>query len=288
MLNATTCAHPAHPVAATSSRHRRPELIRFSPLFTLLTWASLALPPVSARAAAPTPAQLDFFESKIRPILVNHRYNCHSSKSEKLKGALLLDTKAGLLKGGDSGKPALIPGDPDASPLIIAVRYTDEDLQMPPKKRLTAQQVHDLEAWVKMGAPDPRIAPPASPAAGIPASAAPNHWSFQPIQNPPLPLTNNKQWARTSVDHFILATLEAKQLKPSPEADRRALIRRLTFDLHGLPPTHEQVQAFLNDTSPDAYEKLVDRLLASPHYGERYARHWLDLARYSDTKGYVY
>lgn len=183
-----------------------------------------------------------------------------------------------MLKGGESGKPAVVAGDPDKSLLIEAIRYRNEDLRMPPKgERLTDAQVRDFEAWVRMGAPDPRVAtavaatPPADPKA---------FWSFQPPRAPAGGLD--------SVDAFIHAKLAAAGLSPSPPADRRTLIRRAAYDLHGLPPTPEEVDAFVADEQPDAYERLIDRLLASPRYGERWGRYWLDLARYSDTKGYVF
>jgi mono/diheme cytochrome c family protein len=250
-------------------------------LAVLVLWAA----PQGLAAAEPSPDQLEFFETKVRPLLVAHCYSCHSAGAEKLKGGFLLDTRAGLLKGGTSGSPAIIPGDPDRSPLIRAVRGNDPDLQMPPKEKLTAQQIADLVAWVHMGAPDPRVGQ-SQPLA--PAVDANTFWSFQPPRDPPVPQVKDAVWARNDVDRFVLAKLEEKGLKPSPEADRRTLIRRATFDLTGLPPTAEEVDAFLADASPDAYDRMVERLLASPRYGERWGRYWLDLARYSDTKGYVY
>ncbi|MCL4786678.1 MAG: DUF1553 domain-containing protein [Verrucomicrobia bacterium] len=240
---------------------------------------------LSASAAAdPTPAQLQFFENRIRPVLANHCYPCHSQRAEKVRGGLLLDTREATLRGGDSG-PALVPGEPESSRLIKAVRYNDPDLRMPPKdKKLSDAQIADLEAWVKMGAPDPRVATAAQKAWVDPAR---KHWAWQPLSRPAVPEVRNPAWARSPVDHFILAKLEEKSLKPNPPADKRTLIRRATFDLIGLPPTSEEVHEFLNDNSPDAFAKVVDRLLASPHYGERWGRHWLDVARYSDTKGQI-
>lgn len=240
---------------------------------------------LSASAAAdPTPAQLQFFENRIRPVLANHCYPCHSQRAEKARGGLLLDTREATLRGGDSG-PALVPGEPESSRLIKAVRYNDPDLRMPPKdKKLSDAQVADLEAWVKMGAPDPRVATSAQKAWVDPAR---KHWAWQPLSRPAVPEVRNSAWARSPVDHFILAKLEEKSLKPNPPADKRTLIRRATFDLIGLPPTPEEVHEFLSDNSPDAFAKVVDRLLASPHYGERWGRHWLDVARYSDTKGQI-
>jgi hypothetical protein len=229
-------------------------------------------------------AQLDFFENRIRPIFANHCYKCHSQQAEKVKGGFLLDTREALLKGGDTG-PAIVPGDSDKSLLIQAVRYTNPDLQMPPKgEKLSAAQIADLVAWVKMGAPDPRVATAAQKAW---VDSNKKHWAWQPIKKPALPNVQEKRWAKTPVDDFILAKLEEKGMKPNPPADKRTLIRRATFDLIGLPPAPEEVRDFLNDDSPEAFAKVVDRLLKSPHYGERWGRHWLDTARYSDTKGEI-
>ena len=226
---------------------------------------------------------VEFFEKKVRPILVDNCYKCHSREAEKLKGNLLLDTRDGLLKGGDTG-PGIVPGQPDKSLLIKAVRYTDEDLQMPPKgKKLTAQQISDLETWVKIGAPDPRVA---SAAANV--TKAEDHWAFKPVKRPALPKVSNERWVQSPIDAFILAKLDAKKISPSPIADKRSLIRRATFDLIGLPPTPAEMDAFLKDNSAEAFARVVDRLLDSPHYGERWARYWLDVARYADTKGYVF
>lgn len=237
-------------------------------------------------SATPTPEQIEFFESKIRPVFVEHCYSCHSEKAEKIKGGLKLDTRDALLKGGTSG-PVITPGDPDASLLIKAVRYTDPEMQMPPKdKKLPAEQIADLEAWVKMGAPDPRDTPGPKPLTEV-AEARAKHWAFQPVTKPALPKVKNPRWTKTAVDNFVLARLEEKKLKPAPAADRRTLIRRVSYDLLGLPPTPEEVEAFVNDKKPDAFARLVDHLLASPHYGERWGRYWLDLARYADTRGYL-
>jgi mono/diheme cytochrome c family protein len=246
----------------------------------------LILAPIPSSAVEPTADQTEFFESKIRPVLVEHCYSCHSDRAEKVKGGLRLDTREATLKGGSSG-PVLVPGDPDASLLIQAVRYLDQDLQMPPKdKKLPADQIADLEAWVRMGAPDPRDASGPKPLTDL-AEARARHWAFQPVTKPALPNVKKHRWARTPVDHFILAKLEQQRLEPAKPADRRTLIRRVTYDLIGLPPTPAEVEAFIKDKQPDAWEKLVARLLASPHYGERWGRHWLDVARYADTKGYL-
>ena len=238
-----------------------------------------------AVAAEPTAEQIEFFETKIRPVLAENCYTCHSAE-KKIKGGLRLESPAALLKGGDTG-PAIVPGNAEASLLIKAVRYLDADLQMPPKdKKLPAEQIADLEAWVKMGAPVPKDSDtkPLLTEVGV---ARAKHWAFQPVQKPALPTVKNSRWAKTPVDDFVLAKLEEKKLKPAPIADRRTLIRRLSYDLLGLPPTSEEVETFVKDRRPDAYALLVDRLLASPHYGERWGRHWLDVARYADTKGYL-
>ena len=237
---------------------------------------------------AADPSGIEFFETKIRPILSDDCYKCHSRQSEKVKGGLLLDTRDGLLKGGDTG-PAVVPGEPDKSLLIKAVRYADENLQMPPKgKKLSPEKIAALEAWVKMGAPDPRTNETSVAKLESIAQKSKTHWAFQPVKEPPVPAIKNKRFLQTPVDNFVLAKLEANNLKPSPAADKRTLIRRATFDLIGLPPKPEEVAEFIADKSPDAFAKVIDRLLASPQYGERWGRHWLDVARYADTKGYVF
>ncbi|MBV9122031.1 MAG: PSD1 domain-containing protein, partial [Planctomycetes bacterium] len=209
----------------------------------------------------------------------------HSAGAKKLQGGLRLDSRAGLLQGGNTS-PAIVPGAPHRSLLVRAVRYTDADLQMPPKRRLTRAQVADLEAWVKMGAPDPRgEAEGAVIKKDIDFREARRFWSLQPVRDPPLPAVKNRDWPRNPIDHFLLAALEARGLQPAGDADKRTLIRRATFDLTGLPPTPEEINAFLADTSSEAFAKVVDRLLDSPAYGERWGRHRLDLARYADTSG---
>ncbi len=242
----------------------------------------------SARGAENPGAQgFEFFEKKIRPILVERCYKCHS-QTEKIKGGLTLDTRAGLLKGGDSG-PAVQPGDPEKSRLIEAVRYKNHDLQMPPKNPLHPDQVRDLEKWVRMGVPDPRAASATASASGvkrvIDLAEGRKFWAFQPVANPPLPKGRGHGWVQSPVDAFVLAKLEEKHLKPAPAADRRTLLRRATFDLIGLPPKPVEIESFLADRSPDAFAKVIDRLLDSPQYGERWGRHWLDVARYADSNG---
>ena len=227
----------------------------------------------------------DFFEARIRPVLVERCVECHGP--EKQKGGLRLDSAAALRKGGETG-PVLDPDDPDSSPLVLAVRY-DDLVQMPPSGKLPDPVIADLTRWVHMGAPWPEVSLPASVQdSADSASGVETHWAFQPVQDPPVPEVNDRNWPATSIDRFVLQGLERAGLRPSPPADKRTLIRRASFDLTGLPPTPEEVEEFLADDRPDAFARVVDRLLASPRYGERWGRHWLDLARYADTKGYVY
>jgi len=230
-----------------------------------------------------SPDKVQFFETKIRPIFSSSCYKCHSAEQGKTKGGLTLDTREGWVKGGEDGA-VIVPGDPDKSSLIKAVRYEDKDLQMPPKgEKLTDQQIADLTEWVKMGAPDPRSSG-STKLTGMTAKAR-AHWSYQPVVDYPVPQVVEKTWVKTPVDAFILAKLESAGLKPSRPAPRSALIRRAYYDLIGLPPTPHEVEVFEKDSSPNAFEKVVDHLLASPHYGERWGRFWLDSARYADTTG---
>ncbi|MCI0681014.1 MAG: PSD1 and planctomycete cytochrome C domain-containing protein [Gemmataceae bacterium] len=249
---------------------------------------------------------IDFFERKIRPVLVEHCYQCHARDAKKQRGGLLLDSRAGIRKGGDTG-PAVVPGKPAESLLLKAVRHVDPELKMPPKGKLPDAVIADLERWIALGAPDPREEK-AVKAAGVDFEAATKHWAYQPLRKPalpPLPPSLAKGgtqggWAATPIDRFILAKLEEKGLTPSPPADPRTLLRRLYFDLTGLPPTSEEVEDFVRawdaasakrqaeGSNPRAramvLQQVVDRLLASPRYGERWGRHWLDVARYADTK----
>ena len=229
----------------------------------------------STRAAEPDPKAVEFFESKIRPVLVKQCYACHSDEAadkKKLKGGLRLDSREGLLKGGDTG-PAIVPGDPKKS-LLIRALTGDGVEKMPPDKPLTSAVVADFEKWVKDGAADPRTASQTT-SPGIDLTTAKQHWAFQPIRVP----------ANRSIDDFIRAKLRDKGMSLASPTDKRTLIRRAAFDLTGLPPTPEEIDAFQKDLSPEAYAKLIDRLLASPHYGEKWGRHWLDVVRYADTAG---
>jgi len=236
-----------------------------------------------------TPEQETFFEQKVRPILVSRCLECHSDK--KQEGSLRLDSRAALLKGNESG-PAIAVGKPEESRLLEVIGHEDV-IKMPPKQKLPEAEIATLTEWVKLGAPFPGTAPAgvalgqaATPEGIVKARAT--HWAFQPIRRPELPPVKDTAWGGSSIDRFILAGLEGAGLAPSPRADRRTLLRRATFDLIGLPPTAEEVAAFENDQSNDAWSGAIDRLLASPHYGERWGRHWLDVARYADTKGYVF
>lgn len=233
---------------------------------------------------------LEFFEKKVRPVLVEHCYKCHSVQSKELKGGLQLDLKAGWQRGGDSGEPAVIPGKPDESPLIRAIRHDDEGQAMPPDQpRLPDAVIADLVAWVKSGAADPRDGElkPVQPKLDWETVYQDRlkWWSLQPVATVEPPAAESK-WPRNEVDRFILAGLSAQQLQPVAEAERRTLARRLSFALTGLPPSVESVERFLADTSPEAYETYVQSLLDSPHFGEHWARHWMDVVHYSDTHGY--
>ncbi|MCA9247164.1 MAG: DUF1553 domain-containing protein [Planctomycetales bacterium] len=227
----------------------------------------------------PSDQQIRFFETKIRPVLVKHCYSCHSAESEEIKGELQLDTRAGIRLGGESGH-AVVPGDVQASLLINALRF--EDFEMPPKNKLDDDVINDFVRWVKMGAPDPRDGPMAE-VESTPAETT-ELWSLQPIAAPAPPQTNS-DWPRTDIDRFIEAQRAAEGIAPVADADRLTLLRRLSFDLTGLPPTPEQIDQFLADSSAEAVASLIDRLLASSAFGERWGRHWLDVARYGESAG---
>src|SRR6266540_1413725 len=248
--------------------------------FASLLGAPLSL--ASGASAAADEAGVDFFERKVRPVLVQRCYECHSQTAKKKRGGLLLDSRDGVRKGGDSG-PAIVPGRPDESRLIKAIRYTDENLHMPPKGKLPDTVIADLETWVKMGAPDPRdVASGEKPAAPDP-EAARRHWAFQAPRKHLVPAVKDVAWPLNDIDRFVLARLDEKGLRPTRDADRHTLLRRVTFDLTGLPPTSAEIEAFLADRSPRAFDRVVDRLLASPAFGDRWGRHWLDIAQYADT-----
>lgn len=253
--------------------YRRPSIL------ALLLLSTLA---AAGRAESPmTPEQLEFFEKKVRPVLAENCFSCHGPK--KQFSNLRLDSHELLLKGGDGGV-VVVPGKPEESSLISAIRY--ESYEMPPTGKMNDDAIAALESWVKMGAPWPKESPVTT--AEQAAKLADTHWSFQPIRNPTPPEVKHKDWVRDPIDRFILAQLEEKGLTPSPIADKRTLIRRATIDLTGVPPTPEEIHNFLADESPESFGRVVDRLLESPRYGERWGRYWLDVARYADTKGYVF
>lgn len=248
------------------------------PFFVMLC----ALP---VAAAEPNQTGIEFFETKIRPVLVTHCQECHSTTSKSLKGGLQLDHRAGLMKGGDSG-PAIVVEQPENSLLIKALKY--DGYEMPPKGKLPANVIADFEQWVKMGAPDPREQPAAASSTKMDFAEASKLWSFQPPKISSPPAVNQADWPAHDLDRFVLASLEQRGLKPSDRADRRTLLRRASFDLIGLPPTPEEIDAFVNDSSPQAFTNVVNRLLDSPHYGERWGRHWLDVARYGEDQAHTF
>lgn len=231
-----------------------------------------------------TPENVAFFESRIRPLLIKHCYECHSVKSETVEGGLLVDSRAGLQKGGGRGA-AISPRDPEHSLLMEAVRYRNDDLAMPPGGKLSETEIADLENWVALGAPDPRDEQTVLVRQQADLAKAREFWSLQPIADPAVPSVQQADWPLNDLDRFILAELERRQLQPARPADKQTLIRRVTFDLIGLPPTPDEIDAFLADNSPQAFRTVVERLLASPHYGERWGRYWLDVVRYADTAG---
>jgi hypothetical protein len=248
------------------------------PLASYLLLLTLA---ASVRAQATDAQGERLFETKIRPILVEHCYACHSQNAKKIRGGLLLDRRETLHQGGDSG-PVVVPGHPEQSLLIQALRH-EKDLQMPPKGKLSAMVIADFVRWVELGAPDPRDAgKSATPRRVFTITEADRkHWAFRPLAHAAAPPVQNKAWCQSEIDAFILARLEQRGLRPSPPADRYALLRRATFDLTGLPPTPEEIRSFLNDDSPGAFARVVDRLLASKEFGARWGRHWLDGVRYA-------
>ena len=249
-------------------------------------WIAASVLPLSAAGDNAN----EFFERKIRPVLSENCFSCHSSEAKSLKANLLLDSLQGLLKGGDTG-PAIVPGDPEKSLLVAAIRYEDPETAMPPRKsggKLSAAQIQDFENWIKGGAMWPGGGSSLSSRKFDLEQRKKDHWCWTPPASHPLPSVKLKSWPRSLTDHFILAGLESKNLSPAPQADRTALIRRLSFDITGLPPSPQETETFLSDQSPKAVEALVDRLLGSPHFGERWARHWMDLVRYADTRGHEF
>jgi hypothetical protein len=251
----------------------------------VLTIVCFVLSALGSAAAQEDPKE--FFTTQVRPLLSGRCYNCHSGQAQKLESRFRLDSREGLLAGGERGA-AMVPGNPQASRIISAVSWDNPDLRMPPDNQLPDGEIRILTTWVSLGAPwfDEGEAPPrARPEKEITAADR-AFWSFVPMQAPELPELPDVSWCRNEIDRFVLEKLRRQELSPAPEASRAELIRRATFDLHGLPPTPEEVEAFVSDPAPDAYEKLIDRLLASPRTGERWARHWLDLVRYAESDGF--
>ena len=231
------------------------------------------------------PAEISFFENEIRPLFATHCLECHGEVQQQ--GALRLDTRAAALAGGKSG-PVIVPGAVADSLLIAAVRR--ESLEMPPENELNAKEIQRLVEWIERGAHWPKMAPTLEQQANLAlrklfTTKDREHWGFQPPARPAEPVVKNRAWPRHAIDYFVLARLEQKGLAPSARADKLTLLRRVTFDLTGLPPTPEEVDEFLADDSLDGYARVVNRLLESHHYGEQWARHWLDLVRYSDAEG---
>jgi hypothetical protein len=252
-----------------------PVLIIHAALFTTL--AAVAQEPAQF-----TQDQLNFFENRIRPVLVEHCLECHSASSRPLQGGLLLDSRVGVLTGGDSG-PAVLPSDPAGSLLLKALRH--DGLEMPPDGKLPDQIISDFETWIRMGIPDPRTANAPTAPRVIDLEAGRRHWAFQPVVDAAPPGVTDAAWPADPVDQFVLAALEKRGLRPAPDTDPHTWLRRVTLDLTGLPPTPEDIRQFIADPSATARERIVDRLLASRAYAERWARHWLDLTGYADQVG---
>ena len=262
--------------------HRCSRMATFLIVLGTLTSASIERRPVLADE--PSEEGTKYYETHIRPLLAERCYGCHSSRAGKQEGSLRLDYRDGWLKGGERGR-AVVPGDGDASLLLRAVRNTDPDFQMPPKEKLPDEAIAALEKWIKMGAPAPEqdaappIAHPSDPVAGK------SHWAFQPLQRSAAPLVQDQEWPRSDIDRFVLAGLEQEQLRPVADAAPADLIRRLSFQLVGLPPSSAHIEAYEQSPTPQTLAAIVDELLASPEFGRRWGRHWLDLARYADSNG---
>ena len=265
----------------------QPDLIWLAPVFLLTCVLTLPADELPTEKT-PSAQEITHFEKQIRPLLAKRCYACHSQRAGKREGGLALDRRSGWINGGDRG-PAVVPGKPNQSLLIQAIQYEHADLQMPPSGKLAETEIDKLERWVQRGAPAPQDSespsggelqhPPSDPVAGR------THWAFQPLRDSPLPTPSKPDWALSPYDPFLLSQLEQHDLAPTPDAERDILIRRLSFQLLGLPPDTSLVESFREDARPDAWERVVDRLLSSPHFGERWGRHWLDLARYADSNG---
>jgi hypothetical protein len=261
---------------------------------TFKSTGAFLLPALISLFASPVPAQTaagaELFEKEIRPVLAEKCYGCHSSKSKAPMGGLVLDTNSGLKRGGNGG-PVIIAGDPARSRLLKALTYNQTDLRMPPTGKLPDEKIAAFEKWIAAGAADPReetaeTSSAPAPKRGMDIETGRKWWAFQPVAPLPLPNVSDaataQRWTRGKIDWFVLANLEQKHLRPSKETDPVTLIERASLDLTGLRPSYEEVQAFVADQDPTAYEKLIDRLLDSPHYGERWGRYWLDVARYAE------
>src|SRR5260370_4094389 len=263
------------------------ELEKFGEGHGMRSWLLLSILFIPLRAPLRTQnADAAFFETKIRPVLATKCYACHSSSLKAPMGGLLLDTKAGLRKGGVAG-PVIVPGKPDESRLLRAVSYTDPHLQMPAGGKLPESTLADFRQWIAGGAVDPRTDSGATnsstgPLKGMSIEDGRKWWAFQPVHAMPKPMVKDAAWARSEIDPFILSKLEATGVKPSPPADPRTLVRRVYVDLWGYKPTYEEVEAFAADHAPEAHAPLLDSLLASPHHVEQWGRHWMDVARFAE------
>jgi len=262
-------------------------LARLAILGGVLSAGWFAAPLGLAGEESATPEQVAFFEKNIRPVLVRECYSCHATTAPKVRGGLTLDSRDGLRKGGQTG-PVVVPGDPAKSLLLKAIKQEQDDLKMPPKKKLAGEVVADFEKWIAMGAPYPRDGSTKVTKGEIDIEKGRRFWAFQPPRKTPPPALRDTAWPKGDIDRFLLAGLAAKGLKPVADADPRALIRRVTFDLTGLPPAPDDVEVFVKDSAANpqaALETVVDRLLASAQFGERWGRHWLDVARYAESSG---
>ena len=263
-------------------RYSKTKLIAHLTGMLMMACASVGLADVGLADEEFSAEQIDFFENKIRPVLVANCLECHGA--EKSESGLRLDSRKTILKGGDSGNPAAVTGKPEASLLLQSVRHAG-DYDMPPNKKLSDDEIAALASWIEMGIPWPSESKIAQlPIEELIKQHRSSHWSFQPVVSPKIPGLGKA--SKSPIDRLIEKRLAENKLKPSKRANAEILIRRAHFDLTGLPPTFQEVQKFVRDDDPDAYRKLIDRLLDSPHYGERWARHWLDVARYADTSGY--
>ncbi|MEN8772466.1 MAG: DUF1553 domain-containing protein [Akkermansiaceae bacterium] len=245
---------------------------------------ALALIASSLWAHGEEQKRIEFFETHIRPLFVEHCYECHSTDAKKLKANLFLDSRAGWQSGGDSG-PAIVPGKPEDSLLFNAVSHINSDLEMPPKNRLPEEAIRHLKSWITMGAPDPREGEVKESAPKIDLNKGRQFWSFQPPLAPPIPKVSDTAWPTNSIDHFILARLESQNVTPSKDASKATLLRRVYFDLIGLPPSPDELKVFLQDQTPEAFETVIDDLLARTEFGERWGRHWLDVTRFAESSG---